>query len=257
MTSPTDPTRYPLPELERVERALTEMRARRARLRRLRTAGASGALIVLVAIVAVALSSSGGHRIRVAGPGSTTSTTANAGTTTTTTTTTLPTRKTDVVVYRPYTAAGVLDPSLRITSRSAGNCVTGESSRSYRCFAVSPGSNIYDPCFVIPDTGALACPINPATPDIVEFTPTAPPSGSAPLKNRPWAFQLSSGAVCVFVSAAWGGLGPYDCQRTDSSITPADCRPPATSQPWWTAECQDQRTGASPFTRQQVSKVWF
>jgi hypothetical protein len=162
-----------------------------------------------------------------------------------------------VVVYRPYTASGELGPSLHITARATGTCVNGESNRTYRCFAVSPAATIYDPCFAVSAAQRIiACAINPVTPDIVEFTTTARLPGLPPDATRPWAFQLSSGAVCVFVSAAWGGLG-YDCQRTDSSITPAYCRPPTTSQPWWTAECQDERTSASPFTRQRVSKVWF
>ena len=262
MTSPTAPTRYPPPEPERIERALGAMRARRARLRRIRTAGASGVLIVLVAIAAVALSSSGGHRIRVEGPGSTTTTSATtssrATTTNAATTTTTTPAKTDVITYTPYTASGAIDPSLHITARATGTCVNGESNRTFRCFAVSPAATIYDPCFAVTSAQRIvACPINPVTPDIVEFTTTARLTGTPPATTRPWAFQLSSGEVCVFVSAAWGGLGPYDCQRTNTSVTPADCRPPATSTPWWSAECQDQRTDASPFTRRQVGKVWF
>jgi hypothetical protein len=68
--------------------------------------------------------------------------------------------------------------------------------------------------------------------------------------------QLSNGMICEFVSAAWGGLGPYGCS-TPGVSTPADCRTPQLSTPYWTADCQDQDTDASPFTAMTVQKVWF
>jgi hypothetical protein len=72
--------------------------------------------------------------------------------------------------------------------------------------------------------------------------------------------QLANGRVCLFVSAAWGGLGPYGCHSSNpagAASTPSDCRPPVESQPEWTTTCQDDMTNASPFTQTRVVKVWF
>jgi hypothetical protein len=74
--------------------------------------------------------------------------------------------------------------------------------------------------------------------------------------KTPFAMQLSNGAVCAFVSAAWGGLGPYGCS-TPGVTTPADCQQPKAATPYWTASCQDQLTDTSPFTSMTVEKVWF
>ena len=271
MTTPTDPSSYPPPDAERVERALVAMRTRRARLRRARAVAVSGTLVVALAIVVVASASSGSHRLRVTGPSSssttaTSITTATSSTSATSTTTTEPGTTataapagTEQIVYRPFTESGVIDPGLRVTSRVTGTCVTGETSRTYRCFGVAPAGGIYDPCFVVPraPSQTFVCPSDPATPDVIELTATAPASGPPVTTNRPWAFQLSSGEVCLFVSAAWGGLGPYDCQRNDPSVVPADCRPATSSPQWWTADCQDDKTDASPFTPKRVTKVWF
>lgn len=75
-----------------------------------------------------------------------------------------------------------------------------------------------------------------------------------------WAMQLSmrgnDGAVCSFVAAAWGGLGPYDCE-VDGSKMPTDCRYPVQAVPYWTAKCQDEKTDASPFNNWTVARVWF
>jgi hypothetical protein len=93
--------------------------------------------------------------------------------------------------------------------------------------------------------------------DIVAFTATSVAPQAAGTSNRPWAMQLSGGQVCLFVSAAWGGLGPYGCQPDNASATPADCRQPQPAQPWWTTECQDENTDASPFRADTVTTLWF
>ena len=268
MTRTSGATGYPTPEPERVERALRAMRARRAKVRRLRVVAVSGALVVAaaVAILAVGSSPTATPRLHVGGPPSTTtavaptSTTAPAPTTPSTTSspTTVLAGGTREITYQPFSATGTVDPSLRVTARVTGSCIAGDARRSYRCFGAGAGAGVYDPCFAGPHgtTARLVCPLDPATGNVVEFTATSvtgPPLTTA----RPWAMQLPGGQVCVFVSAAWGGLGPYDCQSGDASVTPADCRPPKSSQPSWTVECQDQKTDASPFTTQRVAKVWF
>ena len=262
MTNPTDRTRYLPPDPERVERALGAMRARRARLRRNRAIAVSGALAVVVAVVAVTLSSNDGHRLRVAG---TTSTTINASTTTapttseaTTSTSAAPIRQTRQIVYRPFTDSGEIDPGLRVTATVTGRCIAGASDRTFRCFATGQKGTIYDPCFAAQVPAyTFVCPTDPATPDVVKLTTPSPVTDAPGTAVRPWAFQLSNGWVCVFVSAAWGGLGPYDCQRNDSSIIPADCRQPTSSQPYWNAQCQDEKSDTSPFASHLVANVWF
>jgi hypothetical protein len=264
MTGPADSTQYPPPEPERVERALRAMRARRNKLRRIRIVSVSGALVVLVAvaIVVVGVSPASSPRLRVAEPSTTTgvaptSTSTAASTSTTSSPTSALPGGTQEITYQPFTATGTVDPSLRVTARVTGTCLTGDAKHSYRCFDTGTAAGVYDPCFAgSRGTAApLVCPVNPAIGDVVEFTATSvtgPPLTTA----RPWAMQLTGGQVCVFVSAAWGGLGPYDCQFGNASATPADCRPPKSSQPWWTVECQDQKTDASPFVTERVAKVW-
>jgi hypothetical protein len=273
MTNPSDAGKYPAPRPERVERALRAMRARRTRLRRFRIAAVSSALVVVaaVAILATQISPTSSPRLRVEGQPSTsthsapsttaapTSTTSSTATSTTSTPTTAVPGSREIT-YQPFTAAGVIDPGLHVTASVTGTCISGEVKRAYRCFGTSPAGGIYDPCFVGPQgtTAPLACPLNPAAGDIVEFSVTSVTS-QAPVTTtrRPWAMQLSGGQVCLFVSAAWGGLGPYDCQFNNASATPADCRQPQPSQPWWTAECQDQKSDASPFTTNTVRTLWF
>jgi hypothetical protein len=68
--------------------------------------------------------------------------------------------------------------------------------------------------------------------------------------------QLSNGDVCSFVAAAWGGLGPYECELEAPKL-PADCRYPVQGVPYWTAKCQDEKTDASPFDNWAVVRVWF
>lgn len=278
MTGPSNTTRHPPPEPERIERALRAMHARRAKLRRRRIIGVSGALAAVAVVVLAAIVASPGNapRLRVEGQPSTTTSLA-AGTTTSTTrhtetsttgtstpgtsTTSIPTTAvagTQQITYQPFTATGTIDPGLQVTASVTGTCTTGETSRTYRCFGATSGG-IYDPCFPGPHgtTQPLVCPRNPTTRDIVEVTATAVTSQPPVTTTGPWAMQLSGGQVCLFVSAAWSGLGPYDCQLNNSKAMPADCRQPQPSQPWWTAECQDQKTNARPFTTTRVSKVWF
>jgi hypothetical protein len=246
------------------------MRARRTKLRRLRIVAVSGALAAVIAVVLVTTSSSpgGAPRLRVEGRSATTSGVAASTTTSSTTsqtatsTTSTPTTTasgTQEITYQPFTATGAIDPNLVVTSSVTGTCLTGETRRTYRCFGENPAGGIYDPCFFGPHgtTQPLVCPRNPATPDVVEFTATSVTSQAPITTTRPWAMELAGGQVCLFVSAAWSGLGPYDCQPSNALTSLADCREPQPSQPWWTAECQRQKTGASPFTPNRISKIWF
>ena len=269
MTGPSDTTRYPQPEPERIERALRAMHARRAKLRRRRIIAVSGALAAVAAVTLVTVMSSPGNapRLRVEGQSSTTTRFAASTTTSTTSQTGTSTTRmppttvsgSQEITYQPFTATGAIDAGLRVTASATGTCTTGETRRTYRCFGKGPTSGIYDPCFVGPHSTAqpLVCPRNPATRDIVEFTATAVTSQPPVTTTRPWAMQLSTGQVCLVVSAAWSGLGPYDCQLGNATATPADCRQPQPSRPWWTAECQDQKTDASPFTTNTVRTLWF
>ena len=265
MTGDSSSTHYPPPEPERIERALRAMRARRAKLRRLRIAAVSGAVVVAaaVAILAVGSSPTGTNRIHVAGStttGATSSTTSAAPTSTSAATTPSTARLgTQDVTYQPFTATGAIDPAMHVTSTVTGTCLTDEAGRSYRCFDSGAAAGVYDPCFAGPHGTAapIVCPGNPATGDVVEFTATSVTGPPLATTSRPWAMQLAGGQVCVFVSAAWGGLGPYGCQFGKPSVTPADCRQPQSAVPWWTTSCQDDMTAASPFTSVRVTKVWF
>jgi hypothetical protein len=149
-----------------------------------------------------------------------------------------------------------------VTSHDTGTCIRysrGATARYYfRCFG--SGSGIYDPCFAGPQSTAapLVCPTNPTSNDVAEFTVTAVSSDEPPSPTMiPWAMQLPSGQVCILIAAAWSGLGPYGCQPAPTQELAADCHTPEASQPFWTAECQDQETAASPFTTRDVATVWF
>lgn len=230
---------------------------------------AVAAVLVLIAVV-VLVGPARSPRHHGAAARRTTTTVASSTTTppTSSTTTTPPTTTTTVpptttvpagtvqVAYQPFTPSGAVDPSLVVTADRTGSCQTGESDGSYRCFA-SAGSGIYDPCFAGPDgaSAPLVCPGDPVTDDVTEFTATEL-QGPGATSTRPWAVELADGTVCVFVNAAWGGLGPYDCQVYDSSASPADCRVPVAAAPWWTAACQVQKTDASPFTAYRVTTAW-
>lgn len=166
-----------------------------------------------------------------------------------------PTEETKLVTYEPFTANGMIDPSVRITKTVSGDCdsdgVAGNSS--YRCF--SQQSAIYDPCFARPGatSGPLICPTDPSTPDVVEFnTGSLPPGYAGAPDSRPWAIQLANGQVCVQINAAWGGLGPLQCQPGPV----ADCHLPDQSTPLWTAVCQAQLTASSPFVNYRIDTAW-
>jgi hypothetical protein len=88
---------------------------------------------------------------------------------------------------------------------------------------------------------------------VTSVTSDEPPSPSV----IPWAMQLSTGQVCLFVSAAWSGLGPYGCEPGPQPQSVADCHTPESSRPLWSTACQDQETDASPFASKDVVRVWF
>lgn len=171
--------------------------------------------------------------------------------------TTSPKTGTGVVIYNPFTAQGIVAPTLHVTKDVSGTCVGSgvAGNSSYRCFAQS---GIYDPCFAKPGarSGPLLCVRNPVSLDVVQFSVASLPAatGGAP-GQRLWAMELSNGQVCVLVSAAWGGLGPFDC----SAATPgplADCHVPEQATRWWSAACQQQNSDASPFTTYRLRRVW-
>jgi len=278
VNGPSEPTRYPPPEPERIERAVRAMRDRRTKVRRTRIVVVSVVLAAVVAIAAVASVPDRTHRLRVEGhaptitntvptipsTATTTSTTSMSTTTSIATSTTIATTTragsaTRDITYQPFTTTGGLDPNLRVASRTTGTCIRyGVTGRfEYRCFANPPAGGIYDPCFAGPlgPASPLVCPSDPVNTNVVEFTATATSADAPMTSTPPWAMQLSDGQVCLFVSAAWGGLGPYSCQTTHHPIW-ADCRAPQPSQPWWTAECQAQQNDSSPFAANQVTKIW-
>ncbi|HVA02735.1 MAG TPA: hypothetical protein VMU64_03225 [Acidimicrobiales bacterium] len=167
---------------------------------------------------------------------------------------------TERITYEPFTATGI-DPSLHVTSRFTGNCIRysrGAAARSYfRCFA--SGGGIYDPCFAGPQStrAPLVCPTTPTSSSVVTFTVSTVSSDGPPSPSSiPWAMQLSDGQVCLFVSAAWSGLGPYQCGAAPIGPSVADCHPPDAT-PSSTAACQDQFTQTSPFAPTDVAKLWF
>jgi hypothetical protein len=228
---------------------------------------AAAAVVVVIALVVAY-----GPRSARIGPGpapatqptpAPTSTTAPTSSTTAPTSTTLVIAGTRTVTYEPFTTTGI-DPRLTVTSQVTGTCIRysrGTPERFYfRCFG--SGSGIYDPCFAGPQStmAPLVCPSGPTSNDVVEFTVTSvtadePPSSSPTM--TPWAMQLSSGQICLLVSAAWSGLGPYSCQPAASQPAAADCHIPAAAQPFWTTACQSQETAVSPFTTRDVATVWF
>jgi len=285
MNGPPEPTRYPPPEPERVERALSAMRERRAKRRRVRIFAASAVVVVVVGVgAAVTLPANSAHRLRVEGTSSPTTTPATPAPTTTgaptttpapattsappttsapattQTTTTLSRSATQEITYQPFTTTGTIDANLHVTSSPTGTCIRylGSPRYDYRCFASPPAGGIYDPCFAGPFGTArpLVCPSDPTTANVVAFTATSVTSDPSTATTRPWAMQLSDGAVCLFVSAAWSGLGPYGCQPQPMPIW-ADCRQPQPSQPSWVTTCQTQLTATSPFVSNPVDKVWF
>jgi hypothetical protein len=163
---------------------------------------------------------------------------------------------TEVIVYQPFTAAGVIDPALHVVAQATGSCISGETDRTHRCFG-GPGG-IYDPCFAAPGgtSQPLVCPNDPATNDVTTFAASSVTADN-PSRTRVWAVQLSNGQICRLALAATMGLGPYSCEIYGVPTAIADCLEPQSSRPWWTAECQTQESTTSPLASYQVTKVWF
>jgi hypothetical protein len=187
-------------------------------------------------------------------PPSTTSTTT---VTSTVPPTTAAVARTEQITYQAFVGSEV-NPSLRVVGRDSGECFRlggGADGRFYyRCPAIQP-------CFAGPlgTSAPLVCPAgqDPTTGDVILWTATSlGPSSPPATSKRPWAMQLSNGVVCSLVPAAWGGLGPFQCDVVGSK-TPADCRIPVQAVPYWTAKCQDEITDASPFSNWTVARVWF
>ena len=219
---------------------------------------AAGSALVLVALAFSACSSAPGPHAG-AGAGSTT-TTAATTTSTSSSSTSTPAEGTQQVGFDPYSPGGTLLPSVQVTQKVSGTCLSPgvAGTSSYRCFA-QPGSRIYDPCFAPPHAanGPLECIADPTSPDAVEFDvgalPAAPSGAPA---ARAWALQLSNGQVCVLVNAAWGGLGPFACPIPAAASSIADCHAPQKAAPWWSAACQGQESTSSAFSAYRVLKVW-
>jgi hypothetical protein len=165
--------------------------------------------------------------------------------------------RTEQITYQAFVGAEV-NPSLRVVGRDSGMCFRygggAEGRYYYRCPAIQP-------CFAGPQgtSAPLVCPAgqDPTTGRVILWTVTSVGSSFPPATVKtPWAMQLSNGVVCTFVAAAWGGLGPFQCEVVGSK-TPADCRNPVQAVPYWTAKCQDESTDASPFDNWTVARVWF
>ncbi len=215
---------------------------------------ATGAALVLLALALSACSSSPGPH---AGVSSTTTTGARTTTSAGTSTTAAGTQE---VGFDPYSAQGTILPSVQVTQKVSGTCISPgvAGTTSYRCFS-QPGSRIYDPCFAPPraTSGPLECFADPTSADAVEFDIAAlPATPSGAPATRQWAMQLPDGQVCVLVSAAWGSLGPFACPIPAPTSSLADCHVPQEAVPWWSAACQAQETTSSPFTTFRVIKVW-
>ncbi len=243
----------------------------RLRGRRSRFKGREGKARPIVTALAMTLLAAGLAACGATGSTSTaTSTTLTTltSTTSTSTTSTAPrpsASRTQQITYQPFSAHGI-DPDLTVTAHDTGTCIRygtqATPNRYFRCFGAttSRGSGIYDPCFAGPlgTAGPLVCPSAPTSSDVIEFAVTSVTSDQPSSMTRfPWAMQLATGQVCLKVNAAWGGLGPYACQPPLTERTVADCHPPTTSQPTWTAQCQARQTVFSPFTPQALAKVWF
>ncbi len=167
---------------------------------------------------------------------------------------------TQEVRFNPYSTQGTLPPAEQVTLKLSGTCVAPgvAGTTSYRCFA-QPQSTIYDTCFAPPNatSGALECVADPSAPEAVEFDAGALPAAlfGAPA-TRPWAMQLSNGQVCILVSAAGGGLGPFACPTPGATSSVADCHGPQPAVPWWSAACQAQESASSAFSAVRVVKIW-
>ncbi len=248
---------------------------RTRRLHHRRNLFAAGAATVVIAVaVPLALTSTNSRtsvkmlRPQATIPTSTVSSTSTAAatimpsaTSTTIAATAPPTAATlgtHVIAYEPFTALGAVKSGLHVTDVLNGSCsstgVAGNSS--FRCFS---GSRIYDPCFArqAATSGPVLCPTDPTALDVIQLNTGALPApfqGTG--RQRPWAFQLSTGQVCLQVDAAWGGLGPFGCQELRPGLL-ADCRVPTETNQWWIVECQTRPNTSSPFTSYRVITVWL
>lgn len=181
----------------------------------------------------------------------------------------VPPQGTARVTYQPFHGSQ-LAAGLHVTAHQSGSCFRyGAPSRSYyRCFGVS--NYIFDPCFAGPQgtSSPLVCPEDPISGTVALFQVTAPPpAGTTPSPtavSRPWAMELSNGQLCLMVSAAWSGLGPYSCQPPaggQGAVPPgaavADCHSPVPSKTWWSAECQAKLSASSSFSPLTVKTVWY
>ncbi len=177
-------------------------------------------------------------------------------------------RGTRTAVYDPFTAGGRIKPSLRVVARSSGKCFASvgavDDRNYYRCFGATTG--ILDPCFAGPRRtsylpATLVCPGDPRSLEVVVFEakPVVPPPAVPKGYMEPWEIELSTGEACRFVAAAWGGLGPYDCQLKafSGAGAMADCHLPKPTAPSWTAQCQAAKSTSSPFKPEVVKEVWF
>lgn len=167
---------------------------------------------------------------------------------------------TQQITYEPFVGSEV-DPSLHVVSQQSGSCFEYGGGADGRIYYRCTGTPVVtQPCLAGPQgtSAPLVCPDGSVLSDnVFLWTATSVNTSFVPATTKtPWTMELSNGMVCEFVSAAWGGLGPYGCSAPGLT-TPADCRQPQAATPYWTADCQDQETDASPFTSVTVEKVWF
>lgn len=175
---------------------------------------------------------------------------------------------TTITVYDPFTAGGRVKASLRVVLRSSGRCYASVGAVDdldyYRCFGTNVG--VLSPCFAGPRgtsdlPATLLCPGDPRSREVVVFSARSvvPPPAVPVGVMEPWEVELSTGQACRFVAAAWGGLGPYDCQveAFSGAGAMADCHVPKPAAPFWTAECQADKTTSSPFEPEVVKEAWF
>lgn len=129
-----------------------------------------------------------------------------------------PAPQTDVIVYEPFTPAGIAT-DVTVAGTVAGSCF-GESlatsrSDAYRCMA---GNTIMDPCFANPYTsGEVACPNSgPSDVTIVDLTEPLPTGSGGQSAQSPWLFKLGNGATC---SVATGATATIDGKRINGECS--------------------------------------
>jgi hypothetical protein len=136
-----------------------------------------------------------------------------------------------VRTYAAYDASGQLTVEVHDIER--GSCWTNsiaapDDPHAYRCFA---GNAILDPCFA-PPTGKptqVACVATPWSQAEVLQLSRPLPSTSPADGNRPWAFQLASGARCVASTGTVGevagvNLGYHCSDGNDAALVDAAAR---------------------------------